>query len=60
MALATTSTFTNLREYLDRLAAAGELLEIAEEVDPTWEVGTICREALDRRGPGLLFRRVRG
>jgi UbiD family decarboxylase len=60
MAIATRVTFDNLRQYLDRLAETGDLLAIDEEVDPAWEVGTICREALDRRGPGLLFRRVRG
>lgn len=60
MAVATLATFSTLREYLDRLREMGELLEIRQEVDPSWEVGTICRESLDRRGPGLLFTNVKG
>ena len=30
------------------------------EVDPQLELGAICRLSLDREGPALLFRRVKG
>ncbi|MBL8840375.1 MAG: UbiD family decarboxylase [Planctomycetes bacterium] len=50
----------DLREFLARLAAAGELVEIDAEVDPRLEVAEIHRRVIAAGGPALLFRRVKG
>jgi UbiD family decarboxylase len=52
--------FADLREFLNALDAAGQLAHVSPEVNPTFEVGAICREALAENGPGLLFERVVG
>jgi UbiD family decarboxylase len=51
-------SFFDLREFLKRLDSLGELHRIETSVDPEWEVGAICRENFDRRGPALQFNRV--
>lgn len=50
----------DLREFLTILEQNDELLKVSEEVDPRFEVGAINRLAVLRRGPGLLFDRVKG
>lgn len=50
----------NLRDYLELLDKAGELVEINEEVDWYLEAGAIARRAQDLRAPAPLFQRVKG
>jgi UbiD family decarboxylase len=50
----------DLRAYLARLRAAGELVEVSVEVDAELEAAEIHRRVIAAGGPALLFRRVRG
>ncbi|MEM9798675.1 MAG: UbiD family decarboxylase [Planctomycetota bacterium] len=50
----------DLREFLDRLRAAGELVEIEAEVDPRLEMAEVHRRVIAAGGPALLFRRPKG
>ena len=47
--------YRDLREFLARLEAEGELARVKARVDLEYEVGAICRKVLDGRGPALLF-----
>ena len=51
--------FNDLREYIDRLEAAGELMRITAEVDWNLELGAITRRSMDLRGPALLFENIK-
>jgi UbiD family decarboxylase len=50
----------DLRAFLGELRRAGELVEVAAEVDPDLEVAEIHRRVIAAGGPALLFQRVRG
>jgi len=50
----------DLRDHLARLTAAGELVEVAAEVDPELELAEVHRRVIAAGGPALLFRRVKG
>ncbi len=50
----------DLREYLEVLEKAGELLRITEEVDWYLEAGAIARRAQDLRAPAPFFQQVKG
>ncbi|MDP2936807.1 MAG: UbiD family decarboxylase [Dehalococcoidia bacterium] len=50
--------YNGLKPFISRLREEGELHEIEAEVDPSWEVGAICREVFDRQGPALVFKKV--
>ncbi|MEO0663617.1 MAG: UbiD family decarboxylase domain-containing protein, partial [Planctomycetota bacterium] len=50
----------DLRAFLDRLRAEGELVEIEAEVDPRLEMAEVHRRAIAADGPALLFRRPKG
>jgi len=50
----------DFREFLALLEEHGELLRISEEIDPRFEVGGINRLAVLKRGPALLFERIKG
>ncbi|HEY6873869.1 MAG TPA: UbiD family decarboxylase [Geobacteraceae bacterium] len=52
--------YRTLRECVDDLAAAGELVRIAAEVEPNLEAGAIQRRVYQAGGPALLFTNVRG
>jgi UbiD family decarboxylase len=52
--------FADLRSFVDRLEAEGELRRVAVEVDLAYELGAICRRAADLDGPALLFEHPRG
>ena len=52
--------FEDLRNFIDYLESKGELVRVATEVDPRYEIGAICRMALDRRAPALFFSHVKG
>ncbi|MGB8506954.1 MAG: UbiD family decarboxylase [Pyrinomonadaceae bacterium] len=50
----------NLRSFLDLLRRENDLIEIETEVDPDLELAEIHRRVIERGGPALLFRRVKG
>jgi 4-hydroxybenzoate decarboxylase subunit C len=50
----------NLRTFLDLLSRENEITTIEAEVDPYLEVAEIHRRLIDRGGPALLFKRVKG
>lgn len=50
----------DLRWFLDLLEREGELVRIRREVEPGDEVASIVWETNARRGPALLFEKVRG
>jgi len=50
----------NLRTFLDVLQKNGQLLVIEQEVDPCLEIAEIHRRVIARKGPALLFTKVKG
>src|SRR5216683_3082660 len=50
----------NLRTFLDLLYRENEILNIEAEVDPYLEAAEIHRRVIERGGPALLFKRVKG
>ena len=50
----------DLREFVDRLRAAGELVEVRAPVDAHLEVAEIHRRVIAAGGPALLFTNVTG
>jgi UbiD family decarboxylase len=52
--------FMDLRQWLARLDKEGELRRITAPVDWDREIGAIARRVLERKGPALLFERIRG
>ncbi len=50
----------NLRTFLDLLTRENELTTIEAEVDPYLELAEVHRRVIDRGGPALLFKRVKG
>jgi len=52
--------FSDLRQYLQKLEADGDLARIRREVDPSYELGAICKTAHEKGRKALYFERVRG
>jgi len=50
----------NLRTFLDLLSRENEIVTIEAEVDPYLEAAEVHRRVIDRGGPALLFKRVKG
>ena len=50
----------NLRQFLDILQREQDLMVIDAEVNPHLEVAEVHRRVIDRGGPALLFKRVKG
>jgi UbiD family decarboxylase len=50
----------NLRTFLDLLSRENEIITIEAEVDPYLELAEVHRRVIDRGGPALLFKRVKG
>ncbi|MFQ5849738.1 MAG: UbiD family decarboxylase [Candidatus Binatia bacterium] len=50
----------DLRYFLDLLKRNRELLSVGEAVDPRFEVSEFLRQFDERRGPALLFEKVKG
>jgi 4-hydroxy-3-polyprenylbenzoate decarboxylase len=50
----------NLREAIDDLAAAGQLVRIEGEIDPCLEAAEIQRRVYQAGGPALYFARAKG
>src|SRR2546421_11547997 len=53
-------SFVDMREWITRLDTEGELRRIKAEVDWDRELGAIARRVLEKKGPALLFERIRG
>jgi UbiD family decarboxylase len=51
---------SNLRTFLELLKQEKEIITVEVEVDPYLEVAEIHRRVIDRDGPALLFKRVKG
>ena len=53
--------FANLKSFLDRLEAEGELKRVKPEVDPKHEIGAICKIFNEKpNSPALIFENVKG
>src|SRR5207237_3083135 len=50
----------NLRTFLDLLSRENEIVTIDSQVDPDLAVAEIHRRIIERGGPALLFKRVKG
>jgi UbiD family decarboxylase len=50
--------YNSLRQYITDLREDDLYAEVDVEVERDWEVGTVCRETFDRRGPALQFNAV--
>ncbi len=50
----------NLRIFLDLLRKENDITQIEAEVDPYLEAAEIHRRVIDRGGPALFFKRVKG
>jgi menaquinone biosynthesis decarboxylase len=50
----------NLRSFLELLERENDLAHIEAEVDPYLELAEIHRRVIERGGPALLFRKVKG
>jgi UbiD family decarboxylase len=51
---------SNLRSFLDVLRRENEIVTIDSEVNPYLEIAEIHRRVIERGGPALLFRKVKG
>jgi 4-hydroxy-3-polyprenylbenzoate decarboxylase len=54
------TSFSTLSDFLDHCERRGDLLRIAREVDPEYEVTEIAGREARAEGPALLFEKVRG
>ena len=52
--------FADLRTWLDRFEAAGELKRVKAAVNWDREIGTVARRSYTRKGPALLFENIVG
>ncbi|MBA1146694.1 4-hydroxy-3-polyprenylbenzoate decarboxylase [Ectothiorhodospiraceae bacterium WFHF3C12] len=52
--------YKDLRDFIAKLEADGELKRVSTEVDPNLEVTEICDRTLRAGGPALLFENPRG
>jgi len=50
----------NLRTFLDLLTRENQIVTVEAEVDPYLELAEIHRRVIEREGPALLFKRVKG
>ncbi len=51
--------YRSLREFLDRLDRAGELVRVTDPVDPVLEMAALADRAAKQGGPALLFENPR-
>lgn len=51
--------YRDLREFLERLEAEGELLKIRAEADWNLEIGAISSRSIANKGPALLFENIK-
>src|ERR671921_216355 len=50
----------NLRSFLELLRKESDLVEVSAEVDPDLELAEIHRRVIERGGPAVVFRNVKG
>src|SRR5689334_24718757 len=50
----------NLRSLLELLRRENDLVEVSTEVDPHLELAEVHRRVIERGGPALLFKKVKG
>jgi UbiD family decarboxylase len=50
----------NLRSFLDLLRRENDLISIEAEVDPYLELAEVHRRVIERGGPALVFKKVKG
>jgi 4-hydroxybenzoate decarboxylase subunit C len=50
----------NLRSFLELLRKESDLVEVGAEVDPDLELAEVHRRVIERGGPALLFKNVKG
>ena len=55
-----TMKYKDLREFIDKLEAMGELKRITQEIDPRLEMTEIADRTLRAGGPALLFENPKG
>ncbi len=53
-------SYVSLRDAVRDLERHGMLLRIREEIDPDLEMAEIHRQVFERRGPAILYERVKG
>ena len=53
-------SYSSLRDAARDLEKHGMLLRIKDEVDPNLEMAGIHRQVFDRKGPAILFEKVKG
>lgn len=53
-------SYASLRDAARDLEKNGQLLRVKEEVDPNLEMAEIHRQVFDRKGPAILFEKVKG
>jgi len=52
--------FVDVRQWIALLEKEGELRRITAPVDWDREIGAIARRVLEKKGPALLFEKIRG
>ena len=52
-------SYKNLKSCIDDLESNGMLLRISQEVDPNLEMAEIHRRIYQKKGPAILFERVK-
>lgn len=52
--------YKDLRDFISKLEALGELKRVYEEVDPNLEMTEICDRVLRQEGPAILFENPKG
>ncbi|MDP3947969.1 MAG: UbiD family decarboxylase [bacterium] len=52
--------FKDLREYIEKLEASGDLVKVKKEVDWNLEIGAIIRRCNETQGPATLFENIKG
>lgn len=52
--------YSSLEDALNDLEKNGALIRIREEVDPNLEMAEIHRQIFDKKGPSILFEKVKG
>ncbi len=50
----------DLRQFIEKLQAIGDVQEIEREVDWNLEMGAVARRSMDLRAPAPLFNRIKG
>lgn len=52
--------YKSLRHCIDDLDATNQLLRIRKEVDPNLEMAEIHRQVFEKKGPAILFEKIKG